>query len=90
MKYEKYLPMGSVVLLKDAKKRIMITGFCLETEDGKMYDYTGCLYPEGYVSSEESLLFNHSDIGKIYCIGYSDNEEKEFKEKLKDYVKNNS
>ena len=56
MKYEKYLPMGSVVLLKDAKKRIMITGFCLETEDGKMYDYTGCLYPEGYVSSEEYYL----------------------------------
>lgn len=24
---EKYLPIGSVVLLKNAKKRIMITGF---------------------------------------------------------------
>jgi len=27
MNREKYLPIGSVVLLKDAKKRVMITGF---------------------------------------------------------------
>ena len=26
-KFEKYLPIGSVVLMKEAKKRIMITGY---------------------------------------------------------------
>lgn len=87
MKYEKYLPMGSVVMLKEGKKRIMITGFCLQTEDGKQFDYTGCLYPEGYMTSENVIVFNHSDISKIYCIGYSDNEEKEFKEDLKREMK---
>lgn len=84
MKYEKYLPLGSVVILKNGKKRIMITGFCVTAgEDKKIYDYTGCLYPEGYISSEKMLVFDHSDIQRIYCIGLSDDEEKQFKVKLK-------
>lgn len=89
MKYEKYLPIGSVVMLKSGKKRIMITGFCCQTtESNKMYDYTGCLYPEGYLSSDKMLLFNHEDIEKIYCIGLSDDEEKEFKKKLNEAINN--
>ena len=28
MNYEKYLPVGTVVLLKGGKKRAMVTGFC--------------------------------------------------------------
>jgi len=89
MKYEKYLPLGTVALLKDAKKRVMITGFRYEVgEDKKVYDYTGCLYPEGYISSDKMLVFNHSDIEKLFCIGLSDDEEKEFKSKLNEYMKN--
>ena len=83
MKYEKYLPLGSVVLLKGGKKRLMITGFCVQTEDGKVYDYTGCLYPEGVLTSESNCVFNHDQIQRIFCIGYSDEEEKKFKEALK-------
>ena len=82
MKYGKYLPIGTIVLLKEGTKRMMITGFCMETEDEEEYDYCGCLYPEGIVSTDELLLFNHSDIAKVYFIGYSDSEEKEFKENL--------
>lgn len=88
MNVEKYLPIGSVVLLKDAKKRIMITGFCcIGNEDkSKTYDYSGCLYPEGFISSEQTLLFDHNQIEKVYCLGYSDDEEKEFKTKLKEVL----
>ena len=80
----KYLPIGTVVLLKNAKKRMMITGFCCKDEQNpeKIYDYSGCLYPEGIVSSDRNLLFDHNQIGKIFALGYSDNEEKEFKERL--------
>ena len=88
MNREKYLPIGSVVLLKDAKKRVMITGFAAkgkETGD-KMFDYMGCLYPEGIISSEQNLLFNHEQIDKIFYIGYSDNEWKELEIKLKGIV----
>lgn len=85
-KYEKYLPIGSVVLLENGTKRLMITGFCVVPNDDKtrVYDYSGCLYPEGVISSEQIALFNHDQIKTIYAIGYSDDEEKQFKEKLID------
>lgn len=81
---EKYLPIGSVVMLKGGTKRVMVTGFCtVPNEDKeKVYDYSGCLYPEGVISTEQVLLFNHSDIEKIYYLGYIDDEEKKFKERL--------
>lgn len=86
MKYEKYLPIGTVVLLKNGQKRVMITGFCAIPGDDtkKVYDYIGCLYPEGFISSSQNLLFDHDQIEKLYYLGYSDDEEKEFKKKLKD------
>ena len=88
MKKEKYLPIGSVVLLKGAKKRIMITGFAAkgaETGD-KMFDYIGCLYPEGVISSDQNLLFNHDQIDEIYYMGYNDKEWKELEVKLKEAI----
>ena len=84
-KYEKYLPIGSVVMLKKATKKVMITGFMIKKiDDEKVYDYTGCLYPEGMIDSQKNLLFNHEDIFRIYAIGYSDDEEKAFKEMIKE------
>ena len=82
----KYLPIGTVVLCKNASKRLMITGFCCSDAGNpdKVYDYSGCLYPEGIVSSDRNLLFDHDQIDKIFALGYSDDEEKEFKEKLVD------
>ena len=58
------LPIGSVVLLNDSEKRVMIMGFCqAKPEDTtKVYDYCGCLYPEGYMDSEHIYLFNHEQI----------------------------
>ena len=84
MNYEKYLPVGTVVMLKGGKKRTMITGFCsvADEDKSKVYDYTGCLYPEGVISSNQTLLFNHEQIDKIYHLGLVDEEEKQFKQRL--------
>jgi len=84
MQREKYLPIGSVVLLKGGKKRAMITGFCSVAQEktDKIFDYSGCVYPEGYLSSNQVCLFDHDQIDKIFFIGYEDEEEKIFKEKL--------
>ena len=86
--YEKYLPIGTVVMLKEGKKRIMITGFCCmgDKEQTKIYDYSGCLYPEGFVSANKFLLFDHNQIDKIYFLGYEDEEEKQFKGRLNTLV----
>ena len=49
MKYEKFLPIGTVVLLKNATKKIMITGFYVKAEgQEQVFDYTGCIYPFRY------------------------------------------
>ncbi len=84
-----FLPIGTVVLLKGGKKRVMVTGFCVVSEEKKdtAYDYCGCAYPEGVISSKQTLLFNNNQIEKIYYMGYSDAEEKEFKQKLIDTLK---
>ena len=47
-----------------------------------IFDYCGCMYPEGVISSERNLLFNHDQISRILYMGYNSEKEKEFKEKL--------
>ncbi len=86
---EKYLPIGTVVLLKGGSKRVMITGFCSvdSNKNDVIYDYNGCVYPEGYLSSDQTCLFNHDQIDKIYYMGFVDDEEKEFKAKLNELVR---
>lgn len=81
---KQYLPIGSVVLLKEASKTIMITGY-LQKEVGnnnKFYDYVGCLYPEGYLASNKNLLFNHDQIDKILFVGYETDEQQDFFKQL--------
>lgn len=90
---EKFLPLGTVVMLKGASKRLMVTGFCTmaaEEADGVMYDYSGCMYPEGVISSDQTALFNHDQIEKIYHMGLVDQEEKDFKIKLNQLLYANS
>ena len=87
---EKYLPIGTVVMLKGGTKRVMITGFCTMATDNKdiMYDYSGCMYPEGFLSSDQTALFNHDQIAQVYHMGLVDEEEKKFKETLIELLKN--
>ena len=79
------LPIGSVVLLNDSTKRVMVMGFCqTEASDSngeKIWDYTGCLYPEGYLNPNEMYLFNGEQIDKIFAFGYQDDEQFGFKER---------
>lgn len=78
-----FLPIGSVVLLKEATKAVMIVGYCVVVkEQKKVYDYSAVLYPEGFIGSDKSLVFDHKDIAKVLANGYSNEEEKEFRRKL--------
>ncbi len=86
MKEKKFLPVGTVVILNDATKKLMITGFCSMTpgHKGELFDYTGCLYPEGLLSSDQICLFNNDQIKEVFFKGYENEEETEFKTKLID------
>ena len=88
---EKYLPIGTVVILKNGKKRVMITGFLSlanDSKEKKLYDYSGCIYPEGLLSSTQICLFDHDQIEKIFHMGLSDEEDIEFKKKLVELASN--
>ncbi len=77
-----FLPLGSVVLLKNAKKSLVVIGYSIVTEDGKVWDYLGCAYPIGVVSTESNLLFNAKQIDKVIFEGYSDEEGDKFRKKI--------
>ena len=87
---EKFLPIGTVVMLKGGTKRVMISGFCaIEGQNGenkKMWDYSGCLYPEGFLSSNQTCLFDHEQIEKVYHYGLVDEEEEKFKAQLNELI----
>ena len=84
-KKEKFLPVGTVVMLDGGTKRIMINGFCAidPEEPKKLYDYSGVLFPEGALSSDQALLFNHDQIKEVYHMGLEDDESRKFNLKIK-------
>ncbi len=73
---KKFLPLGTVVTLKEGKKRLMIVGR-LQNQVGKniVYDYSAVLWPEGAIDSRHFYLFNHEDVHCLYYIGLQDVEE---------------
>lgn len=77
----RFLPIGTVVQLKDATKKIMITSYLPKSED-KVYDYGACTYPEGILASNKTLAFNHDQIENVYYMGYATNEYTELNNKL--------
>lgn len=84
MEEKKYLPIGSIVLLEGGKKKVMITGYCMQTEErpGEIFDYSGCVYPEGVIRSDVTLIFNHSQIKELFHSGYLDEDGTKLREQL--------
>ena len=83
---DKYLPIGTVVLLKGGEKKVMITSYLIfpmgKETDKKMFDYGGCPFPEGIVDSTHTVVFNHGQIEKIIYLGLKDDEQQKFNELL--------
>ena len=80
------LPIGSVVLLNGGKKNVMVIGYLAIPNENKnvVYDYSACLYPEGVLSSEQTLVFNHEQIENIIFKGYECEEESKFISQIKE------
>jgi hypothetical protein len=76
------LPIGSVVTVGDSTKKVMIVGVCQKGgAEGKMWDYTGVLFPEGFLDAKKMFLFNNTQITMIHALGYQDAEQLAFKER---------
>lgn len=78
---EKYLPVGTVVMLKSGQMAMMITGYKVRTETLEEYDYCGCIYPIGFTSDQKGT-FNHDQIEKVIYMGYKDDNYIELNKKL--------
>ncbi|MCL2048448.1 MAG: DUF4176 domain-containing protein [Defluviitaleaceae bacterium] len=84
------LPIGSVVLLSNSTKRVMIIGVCQKqtnVQEDVYWDYVGCVYPEGYLGADQTYLFNGSQIERIFAIGFQDEEQLAFKAKADEVIK---
>ncbi len=91
---EKFLPIGTVVLLKGGKKELMITSYCIfpsnaQYKDGqyikpekKLFEYGSCIYPEGILDTNVVCAFDHEQIDKILHMGYETPEQAELSELL--------
>lgn len=80
------LPIGSVVLLQDGKKKVMIIGIKQTDQESKIeYDYLSVLYPEGFVSGDMMFFFNHDAIQDIYHMGYRNEEYDFFRKDLEEF-----
>lgn len=80
---KKFLPIGSVVLLKESQKRIMIVGVKQkQANSDKVWDYSACLYPEGILDPDKLFLFDAEQIERLYFVGLQDGERLAFLNKL--------
>ncbi|MBR4357546.1 MAG: DUF4176 domain-containing protein [Butyrivibrio sp.] len=85
------LPIGSIVVLKEGTKKLMIYGILQSDQDDKHseeYDYIGVPYPEGNMGQDYQYLFNTENIDKVIHRGYEDSEREDFLKRLDNYLKN--
>lgn len=80
------MPVGTVVRLEDAEKRLMIIGILQKNNDSKIYDYMGVPYPEGFLDGDNLFLFNHKDVADVSFLGYDDIERQAFIKKLAEEI----
>ena len=72
---DKFLPIGSVVLLKGGKKELMITGYCIIANGQdpidevnhrvNMHEYSACTYPEGVINSDVAYVLIMTKLTKF-------------------------
>ena len=68
-----FLPLGSIVILKGALKKLMIINRANLVKD-QYFDYGAILYPEGMIDGNLAY-FNNDDIFKVISKAYTDDDD---------------
>lgn len=92
VKWNGFLPMGSVVLLNGSDKRMQIVGqIQADASTLEVYDYCAVPFPEGYIDENQLAMFQHEEIRLICAVGHLDDgvwafleDRRELREKLRD------
>lgn len=85
---DKYVPLGSIVIVKGSVKKIVIIGRGIAVrQEGELqyFDYAGCTYPEGLIG-DTVLYINHEDLEEIVFEGYQDEDDVRMQKNLKEQV----
>lgn len=87
MEFKELLPLGSVIQLPGALKKLMIIGYKVAHKDKpeEFFDYIGVLFPEGFIG-QQTVLFNHAEINDVIFTGYENPEREYFMDFLDDHV----
>jgi len=76
---EDWLPIGSVVKVKNFHRSFMILGRAIQNAtDDKFYEYCACLFPDGYMGGD-LYFFNQDDIDKVESKGFEDEYEQMYR-----------
>ena len=69
---EDLLPVGSVIEVKDGEKELVIIGRLASNAKlgGRIFDYVGALYPEGYMENGYLYYFDQKSVKKVVFKGY--------------------
>ena len=79
---KKELPIGTVVMLVGGSKKVMITGYRSKNADAdKVFDYNGCVFPEGLMENIY-CLFDASQIEDVLYMGLECDEQKDYSYKV--------
>lgn len=78
------LPIGSVVLLEDISKPVMIFGYLQEslTTEKELFDYVGVPYPEGNINVGTQIGFQMTKIKEVLFEGYKTDDFRHIEELL--------
>ncbi|GAB6259507.1 MULTISPECIES: DUF4176 domain-containing protein [Peribacillus] len=78
------LPIGTIVLLDIFSQPLMVYGrMQQQAEKDSVWEYVACPYPQGHISDESNVFFNHEQIKQVIFKGFESEGEKLMKEKLK-------
>ncbi len=75
-----YLPIGSVVKIKESDVNLMIIGYNFPKDD-KIYDYVAVIHLVGIGlkmagRSTDLVVFNRSSVKEVFFVGYMDRKVK--------------
>lgn len=86
-----YVPLGSVVLLKDTTQKLLVVARAINVKKGdKLYffEYGGVLYPDG-LTGDRMAYFNHDGINKVVFEGYNDPENQNVVDTINNFLASN-
>lgn len=87
----KFLPLGSVVLLKGGTQKLVIVARGLTLKNNEklfFFEYGGVLYPDGLIN-DQLAYFNHDNISKVIFEGFSDVDDENVVENINRYIEGN-